>query len=95
MRRPKKEAGTTVIKEPDRPRCLETARKGVSTSCQFAKMMADLMSDVIEGRISPQVANATVNAGGKLLKVVEMQYKYGKSNDGAPPQELSLIGAAS
>lgn len=35
------------------------------------------MSDVLEGAISPNVANATVNAGGKLLKVVEMQYRYG------------------
>jgi hypothetical protein len=40
-------------------------------------MMSALMSDVIEGRIAPQVANAVVNAGGKLLKVVEMQIRYG------------------
>jgi hypothetical protein len=39
--------------------------------------MSALMSDVIDGSINPNVANATVNAGGKLLKVVEMQYRYG------------------
>lgn len=39
--------------------------------------MSALMSDVIDGSISPNVANAAVNAGGKLLKVVEMQYRYG------------------
>jgi len=41
-------------------------------------MMSGLMSDLIEGNITPQVANATVNAGGKLLKVVELQLKYGQ-----------------
>jgi hypothetical protein len=39
--------------------------------------MSALMSDVIDGSITPIVANSAVNAGGKLLKVVEMQYKYG------------------
>lgn len=42
------------------------------------------MSDVIEGAISPNVANATVNAGGKLLKVVEMQYRYGTPKEQKP-----------
>ncbi len=35
------------------------------------------MSDVIESKISAVVANASVNAAGKLLKTVEMQHKYG------------------
>jgi len=47
-------------------------------------MMSSLMSDVIEGLVTPQVCNATVNAGGKLLKVVEMQYKYGTPKSTAP-----------
>lgn len=45
-------------------------------------MMSALMSDIIDGSITPQVGNATVNAGGKLLKVVELQLKYGKPQDG-------------
>jgi hypothetical protein len=36
------------------------------------------MSDLIEGRVAPNVGNATSNAGGKLLKMIEMQFKYGK-----------------
>lgn len=35
------------------------------------------MSDLIEGKITAAVGNAACNAGGKLLKVVEMQMKYG------------------
>lgn len=46
--------------------------------------MSALMSDLIEGSITPIVANATVNAGGKLLKVVEMQYRYGQPKASAP-----------
>lgn len=46
--------------------------------------MSALMSDLIEGSITPNVANATVNAGGKLLKVVEMQYRYGSPKASLP-----------
>jgi len=49
------------------------------------------MSDVIDGSISPGVLNAAVNAGGKLLKVVEMQYRYGTEK---PAREKVLVLAA-
>ncbi len=62
------------------PRSLKIAQKGVETSSQFASLMSALMSDLIEGSVAPQVGNATCNAGGKLLKVVEMTYKYGTKN---------------
>lgn len=52
------------------------AKNGVRTGEDFANLMSALMSDVIEGNVSPIVANATVNAGGKLLKVVQMQMQY-------------------
>jgi hypothetical protein len=44
--------------------------------------MSALMGDLIAGRVTPNVGNATCNAGGKLLKVVEMQYKYGTAGPG-------------
>ncbi len=61
------------------------AEGGVHTGEDFARLMSALMSDVIEGRIAPEIANATCNAGGKLLKVVEMQYKYAGQGDTAQP----------
>ncbi len=39
--------------------------------------MSALIPDVLEGNVSPSVANAVVNAGGKLLKAAEMQIRYG------------------
>lgn len=73
-----------------RPRSLSFAEKGIRTGGDFAGMMSALMSDTISGRISPQVTNATVNAGGKLLKVVELQLKYGVPNKAGVRSELLL-----
>lgn len=67
-----------------RTRSAVIAEAGIRTGDDFANLMSTLMSDVIEGAITPIVANATVNAGGKLLKVVEMQYKYGSPTKTAP-----------
>lgn len=53
------------------------AEEGVKDSSDFSKLMSALMGDVLNGRISTDVANATCNAGGKMLKCIEMQYKYG------------------
>lgn len=71
------------------PRSLEIARKGVQTSCDFALMMSALMSDVVEGLISPGMSNAAVNAGGKMLKCVELSIKYGVQGKG-PSKVLQL-----
>lgn len=77
----------------EQPRCLSIATKGIQTAGEFASMMSALMSDVIEGNVTPQVSNAAVNAGGKLLKVVEMQLKYGTTIDGSP-RRLDLVSEA-
>lgn len=52
--------------------------------------MSALMSDLIEGKVQPQVANAVCNAGGKLLKVVEMEFKYARKGTNGSPARLAL-----
>lgn len=74
----------------DPPRSLAISERGVRTGKDFANLMSALMSDVIAGRVTPSVGNAACNAGGKLLKVVEMQYKYGTAGPGAGEKSLSL-----
>lgn len=64
------------------PRSLTIANRGVKTSSDFANLMSALMSDLIDGRVTPSIGNATCNAGGKLLKVVEMSYRYGTQGPG-------------
>lgn len=44
--------------------------------------MSALIGDIVARRVTPEVANAACNAGGKLLKVVEMQFKYGQPTEG-------------
>jgi hypothetical protein len=59
--------------------------------------MSALISDVLEARVTPQICNAAVNAGGKLLTVVEMQQKYGNVSVSGGSKELILFnqGASS
>ena len=74
------------------PRCREIATRGIKTAQEFSSFMSQLMSDLVLGNVTPQVGNAAVNAGGKILKVVEMQYKYGKvKGDGTDSRELRLV----
>lgn len=74
------------------PRSLGLAAKGITNSIEFASMMSALMTDLIEGAIAPGVGNATCNAGGKLLKVVELQCKYGIPVGNGAARVLQLTG---
>ncbi len=56
--------------------------------------MSALMSDLIDGSITPSVGNAAVNAGGKLLKITEMQLKYGTTTKAKTPREICLLPTA-
>jgi hypothetical protein len=76
--------------EDKTPRSLAIAARGVKTGADFANLMSALMSDLIEGRVAPQIGHATCNAGGKLLKVVDMQYKYGTRAGGSGRKTLTL-----
>lgn len=72
------------------PRSLAIAQAGVKTGTDFANLMSALMSDIIAGRVSPLVGNATCKAGDKLLKIVEMQLKYGKKPGQEDDKVLTL-----
>lgn len=71
-----------TVKGPDaqgakrRPKC-ERAGENIVTSRDFACFVSALVADIVSERIDPRVANAACNASGKLLKVVEMEFKYG------------------
>jgi hypothetical protein len=57
------------------PRSIEIDKRGIKNDSDFANLMSALMSDLIEGNVTPSIGNAISNAGGKLLKVVELQCK--------------------
>lgn len=52
--------------------------------------MSALMTDLLNGAVTPGIGNAVCNAGGKLLKVVEMSHKYGKANPETGVKNLVL-----
>jgi hypothetical protein len=79
---------STKVSKGKPARSLALAQQGVVSGVDFARIMSALMSDVIEGAITPDIANATCNAGGKLLKVVEMQYKFAPPKLGEQPMLL-------
>lgn len=62
---------------PAAPRSIVVTKRGVRSGADFADLMSALMGDVIEGTITPNVANAACNAGRQLLRITEMQYRYG------------------
>ena len=66
------------------------AERGIKTGSDFAALMSSLMGDIISGRVTPAVGNAACNAGGKLLKVVEMQYKFGTQSGSQGNRTLIL-----
>jgi len=76
------------------PRSLAIAEGGIRTGKDFANVMSALMSDLLSGRVTPNIGNATCNAGGKLLKVVELEYKYGTKDakDGSHKELVLAIG---
>lgn len=52
--------------------------------------MTSLMGDLIAERVSPNIGAVVCNAGGKLLKVVELQYKYGQA-DAKGSKDIALV----
>lgn len=74
-----------------KPESLSVSKRGVKTGQDFANLMSSVMSDLIEEKISPQVANAVCNAGGKLLKIVEMQHKYGTTPKDAASEKVLVL----
>lgn len=80
----------TLATKTDTPRSVTLAERGIHTGADFASVMSALLSDTIAGRVDPQVSNAACNISGKLLKVVELQFKYGKPVEGVNERMLAL-----
>ena len=82
--------GKALSRKTREPRSLPVSERGIRTGADFAHLMSALMGDIISGRVTPAVGNAACNAGGKLLKVVEMQYKFGTQSGNQGARILTL-----
>jgi hypothetical protein len=89
--RKKTHAGGPALSPRAVPRSLKLAEAGINTAQDFANVMATLMGDLVSNRIAPNVANAMCNAGGKLLKAVEMQLRYGTASQDVPGKKVLVL----
>ena len=69
---------STPEKTPRQTRSLGIARGGLRSGFDTINMLTATITDVLEEEITTNQANVVVNAIGKVLKVVELQQKYGK-----------------
>lgn len=77
-----------MAKKEQAPKVVAITARGISTSRDFAQLMSALISDIAEQRIPAREANAICNAGGRLLKIVELQLKFGGK---VPPETAPLM----
>lgn len=75
----------------EQPKSVQIASEGIVDATQFARLMAAIIADVGTGDITPGTANAMVNAGGKLLKIVDMRLRWGNRQGGVNSRNLQLI----
>jgi hypothetical protein len=79
-----------LMVEDKSPRSLPILQE-IRTSADYAAGMSALMGDLISGRVTPQVGNAVCNAGGKLLKIKEMEMRFGTDGPGGADRSLVLV----
>lgn len=77
--------------ESPTPNCLAISERGIRTAQDFAQFMSAIMGDVIAGRLANGKAAAATRSGVALLKVIEMQYKYGSETEQPGKRVLRLI----
>ena len=77
------------LPEKREPRINKFATKGIKTSRDFANLMSALISDLIDKRVSSETGSAVCLAGGRLLRVIEMEYRF-RGKGGAPVESQAL-----
>lgn len=75
-------------------RSLAIAQHGLATGFDTINMLTATITDVLEENVTVGQANVVVNAIGKVLKVVELQFKYGKPRPDGRERDLRLQGGA-
>lgn len=80
----------SVVAEKSLSTSVALAGKGIQTIGDFAGVMGALVTDVLVGSVEPRVANAAINAGGKMMKAVELQLKYGPKSSNGTVKQLKI-----
>jgi len=70
-------AGNAVVEKKPRLDTIAFAEHATEGTRQFTKFLGCIMRDVVSGELNSPAANAVCNAAGKILKLAEMQHRYG------------------
>jgi hypothetical protein len=70
------------------------ADAGIRTSLDFGHVFSRLIADVLNGRTTPQVCRAAVQAGNVVLRNAELQQRYGTPIGGSDQLQIVYSEAA-
>lgn len=70
-------SGDGKSNKESQPRSLALAQNEIRTTRDYGQLMAALITDVIQEKISPTVLFAAVAAGRQMVKVAELNLRYG------------------
>lgn len=70
------------------PRSVSIASSGIRDDQDAAEFLSAVIGDVMTQSVSVRIANTSVNALGKLLKLVDMRHRYG---DPEKARSLQLV----
>lgn len=92
-RKAKKQNGSNqeVVAAPEAPKSVQIASKGIRTAPDASEFLSALIGDTMTEAVPVRIANTSVNAMGKLLKVAELQLRYGKVKGENTPDQLVLV----
>lgn len=70
------------VEQQASPKCAAIAEAGITNSQQTIAYLSALIADASSGRVTTGLVHGTCNAIGKMLRVVEMEVRYGTVNGG-------------
>lgn len=73
------------------PRCVEIAEKGITNSQQTIRYLSALVADASAGRVTTGLVHGACNAVGKILRVVELESRYGTAKGSGQEKVLQFI----
>lgn len=71
------------------PLSVQIASRGIRTADDAANFQSALLGDLMAERVTVKKTNAACNVVGKLLKVVELQQKYGGAGENRKPLHMA------
>lgn len=73
------------------PKCVAIAERGITNSQQAIEYLSALIADGSAGRVTTGLMHGTCNAMGKMLRVVEMEARFGTAIGSGQEKVLDFV----